>query len=210
MGITPDVIVDENTPMQPKTPYQCSKADAEQLLQDYYRDKGLPIIILRPSVFYGKGMVGDLYKLAKFIRKGFLPHIGLGKNLSPLIHVNDLVDACIASIDKGKVGETYIITSTRSYEMRELTTSAKIALKSAPFEFTIPISIAMIIAFFSELLYKTFRINPIITMESVKGVSTNKRFSIAKAQRELCFNPKIGLNQCVVEAIEWLCEQEKI
>jgi len=210
MGLIPDIVVDENTAVRPKTPYQCSKTEAEELLRDYSRDKGLPAVILRPSVFYGKVMVGDLYKLVRFMKKGFLPHIGWGGNLSPIVHVNDLVNACIACIEKGKSGETYIITSTQSYGMRELTGSVKKALKAKPLEFTIPVSVAMSIAFLSEVLYKISGINPLITMESVRGVAADRRFSIAKAQRELDFVPEIGLDQCVIEAIEWLREQKKI
>lgn len=210
MGIIPDVVADENTNIQPKTPYQCSKSEAEGLLRDYYKKKGLPVIILRASVFYGKGLVGDLYKLTRFIKNGFLPNIGWGKNLSPMMHVKDLVDACISTLERGRVGETYVITSSRSYEMRELTNSVKRILKANPFEFTIPVPVAMGIAFLCELIYKLTRINPIITMESIRGVSANRRFSINKAQTELGFEPRIGLDQCVSDAIEWLREQKKI
>ena len=210
MGIIPDVLVNEESTIQPKTPYQCSKAEAENLLREYYRNKGLPVVILRASVFSGKGMVGDLYKLIRFMKNGFLPHIGRGENLSPMMHVNDLVDACISSLERGRVGETYIITSSRSYEMRELTNSVKRILKANPFEFTIPVPVAMGIAFLCELFYKLTRINPIVTMESIRGVSGNRRYSINKAQTELGFEPKIGLDQCVSDAIEWLREQKKI
>jgi len=47
-------------------------------------------------------------------------------------------------------------------------------------------------------------------MESVRSVAADRRFSISKAQRELDFVPEIGLDQCVIEAIEWLREQKKI
>jgi nucleoside-diphosphate-sugar epimerase len=210
MGLIPNIVVNENTSVRPETPYQCSKMEAEELLRDYYRNKGLPAVILRPSVVYGKGMVGELYNLVRFIKKGFLPHIGWGENLSPMVHVNDLVNACIKSLEKGKSGEIYIITSTQSHGMRELTESVKKALKAKPFEFTIPFSVAMSIAYLSEVLYKISGINPMITMESVRGVAADRRFSIAKAQRELDFVPKIDLDQCVVDAIEWLKEQKKI
>ena len=68
----------------------------------------------------------------------------------------------------------------------------------------------MSIAYLSEVLYKICGINPMITMESVRGVAADRRFSIAKARRELDFVPKIGLDQCVVDAIEWVREQKKI
>ena len=210
MGIIPDIIVDENTPMVPKTPYQCSKAEAEQLLIEYYKLYDLPAVILRPSVFYGNGMVGDLYKLASFIKRGILPHIGWGDNLSPLIHVNELVDACIASLKKGRPGETYIITSSHSYSMRELTASVKKSMNAKPFEFTIPVFAAYLIAFFSECLYKSFGIKPLITMENIKGIVSNRQYSIKKAEKDLGFKQKIDLDKCVTDSIKWLRENHLI
>ncbi|MGA1842008.1 MAG: NAD-dependent epimerase/dehydratase family protein [bacterium] len=210
MGIIPDIIVDENTPMRPKTPYQCSKAEAEELLKEYYNSYGLPVIILRPCVFYGNGMVGDLRKLALFVKRGILPHIGRGENLSPLIHVNELVDACIASLERGRAGEIYIIASSRSYSIRELAASVKKSMNNRPFEFTIPVFAAYTIAFFCECLYKFLDIKPLITMENIKGVVANRRFSIKKAEKELGFRQETSLDQCVEDSIRWLRENHFI
>lgn len=210
MGLVADLAADETTPLRPKTPYQCSKAEAEELLRTYFVEKKLPIIILRPSVFYGPGMVGDLYRLAKFAKKGLLPHLGWGKNLSPLMHVDDLVEACLLAMEQGRSGETYIITSARAYEMRELTQALKAALQVKPREFTVPVSAALAVAFLAEVGFRLFGIKPVITLESVRSIATDRQFSIAKAQRELGFVPKRGLEECVKDSVAWLREQKLI
>lgn len=210
MGLVADLAADETTPLRPKTPYQCSKAEAEELLRSYFAEKKLPIIILRPSVFYGPGRVGDLYRLAKFAKQGLLPHIGWGKNLSPLVHVDDLVEACLLAMEQGRSGEIYIITSARSYEMRELTQALKAALQVKPREFTVPVSAALAVAFLAEVGFRLFGIRPVITMESVRSIATDRQFNIAKAQRELGFVPKRGLEECVKDSVAWLREQKLI
>ena len=91
MGILNVHMVTESTKVHPETPYQVTKCESESVLLSLWRDHGLPVVVLRPSVFYGYGMVGDLAKLVKFVQKGVLFKIGSGKNLFPLCHVRDVV-----------------------------------------------------------------------------------------------------------------------
>jgi nucleoside-diphosphate-sugar epimerase len=94
--------------------------------------------------------------------------------------------------------------------MRELTTSVKKTMNAKAFEFTVPVLAAYAIAFFCECLYKIFGIKPLITMENIKGIVANRRFSIKKAEKDLGFRPKIGLDECVADSIKWLRENHLI
>lgn len=209
MGIISDIVADENTPDRAKTPYQVSKIKTEKLLLDYHQSSGLPVVILRPSVFYGNGVVGDLIRLTRFMKRGLLPHIGWGDNLSPIVHVDDLVDACVASIERGISGEKYIITH-KSYKMSELTGCVKRELNIKPYELHIPVFAAKLIAVLSEISARIFKIKPFITLESVRGICSNRMYSTKKAKQELGFDPKNDLERCVKDALRWSKENDLI
>ena len=51
----PGEVITEETPCDPKDAYQCSKFEAEQVLNGFVSDAGLPAIIFRPGAFYGPG-----------------------------------------------------------------------------------------------------------------------------------------------------------
>jgi len=60
------------TPASPDNEYQRSKYRAEKTLVNLLRNQ-VPFVILRPTVAYGEGDAGFLYKLANLIRKRRIP-----------------------------------------------------------------------------------------------------------------------------------------
>ena len=45
--------MDEETPLNPRSPYAATKAGADRLAYSYYVTYGLPIVIVRPFSNYG-------------------------------------------------------------------------------------------------------------------------------------------------------------
>lgn len=82
-SITP---ADEETPYNPDGKYHKSKMLAEQELLKLQTNSNLPLVILRPSIMYGVGDFGFLYKIFRLSKKKMYP---LSTN-NPRFHMLDV------------------------------------------------------------------------------------------------------------------------
>ncbi len=96
--------IDEAHPLDPHTPYACSKAAAEQYVRDYARLYGLRTVVFRQSCIYGPGQFGseDQGWVAWLLRAALTGEpiciFGNGKQVRDLLHVDDLLDAVDAAL----------------------------------------------------------------------------------------------------------------
>ncbi len=102
----------ENTPYNPSSPYSSTKAGSDLLVRAWVRSFGLQATISNCSNNYG-----PYQHVEKFIPRqitnvidGVRPKLyGKGENVRDWIHANDHSSAVLAIIEKGRIGETYLI-----------------------------------------------------------------------------------------------------
>jgi dTDP-glucose 4,6-dehydratase len=102
----------EKTPYNPSSPYSSTKAGSDLLVRAWVRSFGVQATISNCSNNYG-----PYQHIEKFIPRqitnvlaGIRPKLyGQGTNVRDWIHVNDHNDAVWTIIDKGQIGETYLI-----------------------------------------------------------------------------------------------------
>ncbi|MDV8146492.1 dTDP-glucose 4,6-dehydratase [Arthrobacter sp. B10-11] len=102
----------ESTPYNPSSPYSSTKAGSDLLVRAWVRSFGLQATISNCSNNYG-----PYQHVEKFIPRqitnvidGIRPKLyGKGENVRDWIHANDHSSAVLAIIDKGIIGETYLI-----------------------------------------------------------------------------------------------------
>lgn len=102
----------EDTPYAPRTPYAASKAGSDHLVRAYFETYGLPITTTNCANNYGPYQ--DPEKLiprfiTNLIQGKKVPLMGKGENVREWLHVLDHSSAIDLVIQKGKVGETYLI-----------------------------------------------------------------------------------------------------
>ena len=100
----------EKTPLNPTSPYSISKAAFDQYLDIMWKHTNFPMNIVRPSNCYVEGQ--QLYRIipktiVTALKKEKLPLHGGGMAEKSYLHADDLSDAIIRILSKGKVGETY-------------------------------------------------------------------------------------------------------
>lgn len=89
---------------QPSGAYGKSKAEAEGVCQ-FYREKGLPLSVLRPLFVLGPGRLGVMHLLFHRLKRGRpLYMVGEGLNRFHMIHVADLADACLLAMRSEHLG----------------------------------------------------------------------------------------------------------
>lgn len=102
----------ESTPYNPSSPYSSTKAGSDLLVRAWVRSFGLRATISNCSNNYGPRQ-----HIEKFIPRqitnvldGRRPKLyGLGLNVRDWIHADDHSSAVLAVLDKGALGETYLI-----------------------------------------------------------------------------------------------------
>lgn len=96
----------EAQPLDFHSPYGCSKGTGDQYVRDYARIYGLRTVVLRQSCIYGPRQFGveDQGWLAWFIIAAVtgkpITIYGDGKQVRDVLHVDDLLDAYDASIER--------------------------------------------------------------------------------------------------------------
>ena len=109
-------VIDNSTPVDPasarRSHYARSKAACEALLQGMQRDRGLPLVILRPGIVIGPGSPPAHPGVGHFLSETRVDYWGDGKNALPLVLVDDVADALARALDApGASGQTLLITS---------------------------------------------------------------------------------------------------
>lgn len=122
-GTPKKIPIDEETPLNPQSPYAASKASVDKLAKSFFYSYNLPVTILRPFNNFGP----------RQSRRAVIPEIicqSLKKNIIELgdintkrdfLYVEDTVDAVLKVINKNKInGEEINIGSGKFYKISEV------------------------------------------------------------------------------------------
>src|SRR3989344_8833313 len=102
----------ESTPYNPSSPYSASKAASDPLVRAYFRTYGLPITITNCSNNYGPRQYPEKLiptLILKSLKDGKIPVYGKGENVRDWIHVDDHNAGVDLVLQKGQLGETYLL-----------------------------------------------------------------------------------------------------
>jgi dTDP-glucose 4,6-dehydratase len=102
----------ETTPYNPSSPYSASKAGSDHLVRAWIRSFGVKATISNCANNYGpyQHIEKMIPRQITNILSGIKPKLyGAGLNVRDWIHVDDHNDAVLTIIEKGNLGDTYII-----------------------------------------------------------------------------------------------------
>jgi len=194
----------------PKTatifPYSITKREAEDLVNRYHRERGLPTLIIRPGNVFGPRDRVTFAKMAELIEKGQMVYISRGRPLTCPTYVENLIDAILLAVDrKDTVGETFIITDGLEITWKEYMDKIAEKLGVRRPLFSVPYPVAYSAAAVCEAILKLFRSNkpPIITRYRIANVGKDYHFSIKKARTKLGYQPRVSLDEGMERTVEW-------
>ncbi|ALX66686.1 dTDP-glucose 4,6-dehydratase [Microbacterium sp. XT11] len=102
----------EQTPYNPSSPYSSTKAGSDLLVRAWVRSFGVQATISNCSNNYGPYQHVEKFiprQITNVIR-GIRPKLyGKGENVRDWIHANDHSSAVLTILEKGRIGETYLI-----------------------------------------------------------------------------------------------------
>ncbi len=101
---------DENTPLNPSSPYSSSKAAADLLIKSYIRSHRLPAIIVRGSNNFGPYQYPEKLiplTISSLLEGKQIPVHGNGQHIRSWLYVQDFCNAIDIVMHNGRDGEIY-------------------------------------------------------------------------------------------------------
>ena len=112
--------------------YEETKLEGHRIAERMIAEEGLPAVIVQPGGVYGPGdtsQVADLLKEFFAGRLFLLPFPELGICLT---HVEDIAAGILLALDKGKAGETYVISGPATTMREAIEHVAAVSGRKAP------------------------------------------------------------------------------
>ena len=211
---TPGVIGDETMQRITKkyyTEYEETKALAEQEAIKFAAE-GFPVVIVNPTRVYGPGKLTEGNSVSLMIDqydRGQIPILlNRGVNIGNYALVDDLVRGHILAMEKGRVGERYIIGGENAslkhfYELVDEVSGKK------HFQINLPPRVGLGYGGIQKFAAEKFGIYPQITTGWVETFLQHWAFSCEKAERELgyTFTP---LKEGIRLTYEWILQQRQL
>lgn len=200
--------VDKFEPCDPRKvvgAYSQSKAKASQMVLDAVRVMGLKACIVHPSGILGPNdhAMGETSRTVLQIIKGEMP-MGMQGSFN-LCDVRDLAAGTIAAIDKGRVGECYILAN-EPVTLKEMCEMLHQECNSKQIKFYLPLALADKIAQGMEKQAEKTGKKPMMTTFSVYNLARNNEFDYSKAQRELGYTTR-PYQQTIHDEVAWMKEE---
>ena len=207
----PGVIGTENMPRITQryfTEYEETKTTAErEALQ--FAARGFPVVIVNPTRVYGPGKLTEGNSVSLMIDmydKGKVPVLlNGGKDIGNYALVDDLVRGHVLAMEKGKIGERYILGGENASLKRLFQLVDEVSGKKH-FQMNLPPRIAYFYAGFEKKKAEWLGMYPQITPGWVETFLQDWVYSLEKAERELGYTIT-PLKEGVRITYEWLLNQ---
>ncbi len=191
--------------------YTQSKVEAEQLALGYYRDFGVPVVILRPGFVYGPRDRTVMPRLIDNLRKGTVRYPGArGRRALNTIFIGNLVQAVFLVLENERaVGQIYNLTDGESVSKRRFIEAVADAMGLPHPTRCPPLWLARFLVACSEgwARLRGAREAPLFTRARLKFLGLNLDFSIEKAKRELGYKPRTSFDDAMYETMAYYKKQ---
>jgi dihydroflavonol-4-reductase len=181
--------------------YKKSKVMAERLVEDMVQRQRLPAVIVNPSTPIGPRDVKPtptgriIVEAASGRMPGF---VDTGLNL---VHVDDVAAGHLAALERGKVGERYILGGENVY-LRDMLAEIARVVGRAPPRWRVPIAPLFPLAALAEGVGLITGREPFLTLDSLRMARHHMFFNDAKARRELGYSSR-PYREAIADAIAW-------
>ena len=205
LGLTgTDIPADETTPVDPAAiagVYKRSKYEAECAVRRLVREEGLPAVIVNPAAPIGPRDIKPTPtgRMIADAAAGRMPaYIDTGLCV---VHVDDVAEGHALALEKGRLGESYILGG-ENLSLGGLLAIVADAAGRRPPRIRLPIPALWPVALACEALASVAGLEPLVTRDHLRMARKKMFFSSAKAMAELGFRPRPA-QDAVRDAVAW-------
>lgn len=181
--------------------YKRSKYLAEREVDKLVVEQNLPAVIVNPSTPVGPGDIKPTPTGQMILDAvtGQMPaYVDTGLNI---VHVDDVADGHLAAMDRGVIGERYILGSA-DMSLQEILTIIANTINQKPPSVKLPHNLVLPIAWCMERVASITGTPPRVTVSGVQLAKKRMFFSHAKASQHLGYVPRPA-DQALRDAVAW-------
>jgi len=181
--------------------YKYSKVIAERAVETMVAKQGLPAVIVNPSTPIGPGDARPTPTGRIIIEAaaGRMPvYVDTGLNL---VHVDDVAAGHLAALEKGRIGQSYILGGQDVLLGDLLREIARLVGRSPP-GLRLPRRAIFPIAYGAEAIAHFTGREPFVTTTGLRLAKDRMFFTSSKAERELGYRAR-PYGEALAEAIAW-------
>jgi dihydroflavonol-4-reductase len=181
--------------------YKRSKFLAEEAVRKLAAEEKAPVVIVNPSTPVGPRDIKPTPtgRIVVEAATGKIPaFVDTGLNL---VHVDDVAEGHLLALEKGRIGESYILGGEDVALSRMLAVIAELAGRKAP-TVNLPRVPLYPIAWIAEAIARITGKEPLVTADALKMAKYHMFFSSAKAMRELGYTAR-PYREALTDAYDW-------
>lgn len=208
LGLTKDGIpADERTPLDPHSiigTYKRSKWESQQAALDLARD-GVPVVVVNPTAPVGPRDIKPTPtgRMVLEAAAGRIPgYVETGLNVA---HVDDVGEGHALALERGRVGECYILGGENLAMPAFLALVDEAAGRRVQRRVRIPVGALLPLAVGAEAVARVTGRTPLTTRDTLAMARKLMYFSSAKARAELGYAPRPA-REAVRDAVAWFRE----
>ena len=203
------VLLDENTPCRPITPYGRSKLEAERIVLRFMKEGSLPSVIVRLPLVYGPGASNCRSAiLFRMIYKGIFKFIGKSESrLISTCYIENLLKALSLMEESERAsGNIYFIADGEPYPLGYISSIIAKELGVKRPQGRIPLWLAYIFAVFLFLPNKMLGFFPPLSFYTIRELIHHWACSFTLAEKDLGYKPEISLEEGLKRTAKWYKE----
>lgn len=180
--------------------YEETKLEAHKLAKQMIGEQDLPGVIVQPGGVYGPGDTSQVADLLEQFLDGKLPLLPFPELGICLTHVEDIATGILLALDKGKVGETYVLSGPVTTMRDAIEVVAGLSDRKAP-RHAMPVTLMKALTPVGPLVGKLMGQPPNLRelISSADGVTFWAGHE--KASRELGYAPR-GMEEGMRQTLE--------
>lgn len=189
------------TPEQAVGAYKRSKVVAERLVEQMVADRGLPAVIVNPSTPIGPRDVRPTPtgRIIVEAANGKMPaYLDSGLNL---VHVDDVAAGHLLALEKGQIGERYILGG-QDVRLADMLAAIAGIMQRRPPTISLPRAPLFPLAYLNEALARVTGKDPFLTVDGLKMAKHHMFFTSARAEAELGYRAR-PWEEAVADAVAW-------
>ncbi|MDX5985556.1 hopanoid-associated sugar epimerase [Sphingomonas echinoides] len=189
------------TPEQAVGAYKRSKVVAERLVEAMVAEQGLPAVIVNPSTPIGPrdARPTPTGRIIVEAASGRMPaFVESGLNL---VHVDDVAEGHIAAMERGRIGERYVLGG-QDVSLREMLASVAAIVGRKPPTVQIPRAPLFPLAWINEQVARVTGKEPFLTLDALRMAAHDMYYASTKAETELGYRGR-PYRVALEDAVAW-------